>query len=140
VAIMGSDIIQKVDLDNLTLGGSFYVGSNPRHVVIDPTGRYLYVTLNAPGEVVKVDIATEQVIASMQTGEDCRSLAISTDGTALFVVNYLSDTVTTLRASDLAILQTVSTGVYPIGITYDAVTGDVWVAIYSGEILVFATR
>ncbi len=140
VAIMGSDVIQKVDLANLTLDGSFYVGSNPRHVVIDPTGRYLYVSLNAPGEVVKVDIATQQVIATRQTGEDCRSLAISTDGTALYVVNYLSDTVTMLRASDLGLLQTIPTGVYPVGITYDAVTGDVWVAVYSGEILVFATR
>jgi hypothetical protein len=45
-----------------------------------------------------------------------------------------------LRASDLAILQTVPTGVRPIGITYDAMTGDVGVAVYTGEILVFATR
>jgi YVTN family beta-propeller protein len=140
VAIMGSDVVQKVDLDNLTLGSSFYVGSNPRHVVIDPTGKYLYVSLNAPGEVVKVDIATEQVLATRQTGDQCRSLAISTDGTTLYVVNYLSDTVTMLRASDLAVLQTVPTGVHPIGITYDATTGDVWVAVYSGQILVFATR
>jgi YVTN family beta-propeller protein len=140
VAIMGSDIIQKVDLDNLTLGGSFPVGSNPRHLVIDPTGRYLYVSLNAPGEVVKVDIATQRVVATRQTGDQCRSLAISTDGTALYVVNYLSDTVTMLRASDLGILQTVPTGVRPIGITYDAMTGDVWVAVYTGQILVFATR
>ncbi len=140
VAIMGSDIIQKVDLDNLTLGGSFYVGVNPRHVVIDADGRYLYVSLNAPGEVVKVDIATERVVATRQTGDQCRSLAISTDGTALYVVNYLSDTVSLLRASDLAILQTVPTGVRPIGITYDAMTGDVWVAVYTGQILVFATR
>ena len=138
VAIMGSDIIQKVDLDNLTLGGSFYVGVNPRHVVIDPDGKYLYVSLNAPGEVVKVDIATERVVATRQTGDQCRSLAISTDGTALYVVNYLSDTVSLLRASDLAILQTVPTGVRPIGITYDAMTGDVWVAVYTGQILVFA--
>ena len=140
VAIMGSDIIQKVDLDNLTLGGSFPVGSNPRHLVIDPTGRYLYVSLNAPGEVVKVDIATQRVVATRQTGDQCRSLAISTDGTALYVVNYLSDTVTMLRAADLGILQTVPTGVRPIGITYDAMTGDVWVAVYTGQILVFATR
>ena len=67
-----------------------------------PDGQYLYVSLNAPGEVVKVDIATEHVIATGQTGDECRSLAISTDGTALYVVNYLSDTVTMLRASDLA--------------------------------------
>ena len=43
----------------------------------------------------------------MHTGSDCRSLAISTDGTALYVVNYLSNTVTELAASNLKILQVV---------------------------------
>jgi YVTN family beta-propeller protein len=71
---------------------------------------------------------------------DCRSLAISTDGTALYVVNYDSNTITKLRASDLSVLQTIATGVNPIGITYDATTGDVWVAVYTGQILVFADR
>ena len=37
-------------------------------------------------------------------------------------------------------IQTFPTGVHPIGITYDATTGDVWVAVYSGQILVLADR
>jgi YVTN family beta-propeller protein len=80
------------------------------------------------------------VVGSVHTGEECRSLAISTDGRSLYVVNYQSNTVTKLRSSDLAVLQTVSTGVHPIGITYDATIGDVWVAVYTGQILVFADR
>jgi len=39
-----------------------------------------------------------------------------------------------LRASNLAILQTEHTGTNPVGITYDARTNDVWVAVYTGEI------
>ena len=93
--------------------------------------------MNAPGEVIKVDLSNDQVVASAHTGQEARSLAISTDGTALYVVNYMSNTVTKLRATDLSALQTVSTGVNPIGITYDATTGNVWVAVYTGEILVF---
>ena len=108
--------------------------------MIDPTGRYLYVSLNAPGDVVKADLATRKVVAMVHTGADCRSLAISTDGTALYVDNYLSDTITVLRASDLAVLQTLPTGVNPVGISYDPVTGNVWVAVYTGELLVFADR
>jgi len=140
VAVMGGTQVNKVNLGTLTTQSSFYVGLNPRHVVIDPTGEYLYVSLNGPGEVVEVDLATDQVIATVQTGQQCRSLAISADGTALFVVNYASDTMTMLRASDLAVLQTVQTGYEPVGITYDGATGDVWVAIYSGQILVYATE
>jgi YVTN family beta-propeller protein len=87
-----------------------------------------------------VALDTDQVVASVYTGQDERSMAISTDGRSLYVVNYSSDTVTKLRASDMAVLQTISTGVHPIGITYDATTGDVWVAVYTGELLVFADR
>jgi YVTN family beta-propeller protein len=107
---------------------------------MDPAGQYLYVSLNAPGRAVKVALDTDQVVASVYTGQDERSMAISTDGRSLYVVNYSSDTVTKLRASDMAVLQTISTGVHPIGITYDATTGDVWVAVYTGELLVFADR
>jgi YVTN family beta-propeller protein len=140
VAIMGSDVVTKIDLATLSTDGSFYVGLNPRHVVISPDGKYLYVSLNSPGDVAKVSLAEDTVVASVHTGDQCRSLAVSADGTALFVVNYQSDTMTMLRASDLAVLQTVPTGNEPVGIAYDSTTGDVWVAVYSGQILVYATE
>jgi DNA-binding beta-propeller fold protein YncE len=128
VAIMGGDDVVKVNLATLTEEGSFLVGENPRYLVMDPAGHYLYASLNAPGEGVKVDLTDNQIEGSVHTGVDCRSLAMSTDGTALYVVNYDSSTTTKLRASD------------PIGITHDATTGDVWVAIYTGQILIFADR
>jgi YVTN family beta-propeller protein len=140
IAIMGGTQVVTVSLRTLTKTGEFYVGDNPRHVVIDPTGRYLYASLNGPGDVVKVDLTTDQVLDTVHTGSDCRSLAISSDGTALYVDNYLSNTITKLRASDLAVLQTVPTGVNPVGISYDPATGDVWVAVYTGQLLVFADR
>ena len=140
VAVMGSDVVNKVDLTTLKPAGSFNVGPNPRHLVISPDGRYLYASLNASGEVAKVDVATEEVVATQHTGTDARSLAISADGRSLYVVNYDSNTVTKLRASDLSVLQDFSTGEHPIGITYDANTGNVWVAVYSGQIMVLADR
>jgi YVTN family beta-propeller protein len=140
VAVMGSDIVTKVDLTTLKPAGSFNVGPNPRHLVISPDGRYLYASLNASGEVAKLDVATEEVVATQHTGTEARSLAISADGRSLYVVNYASNTVTKLRASDLSVLQDFSTGEHPIGITYDASTGNVWVAVYSGQIMVLADR
>jgi YVTN family beta-propeller protein len=137
VAIMGGDSIVKVNLKTLKIDGSIYVGDNPRSVVLGPDDHYLYASLNQPGDVVKLDLATNRVVAMVHTGSDCRSLAISSDGLSLFVVNYLSDTMTMLRTSDLAVLQSVPTGVNPVGVTYDPTTGDVWVAVYQGEILVY---
>ena len=64
-------------------------------------------------------------------------MAMSSDGTALYVVNYRSNTVTKLRASDMSGVQTVNTPSNPIGIAFEPATHRVWVACYSGEILVF---
>jgi DNA-binding beta-propeller fold protein YncE len=64
-------------------------------------------------------------------------MAISTDGTALFVVNYDSGTMAKVRAGDLHVLQTVGTNYHPIGITYDPVSGNVWVSCYGGTLMVF---
>ena len=140
VAIMGSNDIVKVNLQTLKIEGRFVVGDSPRHLVMSPDGRFLYASLNAPGEVAKIDLADDKVVATQQTGEQDRSLVIAADGRSLYVVNYDSDTITKLRASNLHIIQTFPTGVHPIGITYDATTGDVWVAVYSGQILVLADR
>lgn len=137
VAVMGGDTLAVVDLDTRRVVGSIYTGSNPRHVVISPNGQFLYVTLNQPGDVVKILRRTGRILGEVHTGQDCRSLAISANGTTLYVVNYLSDTMTMLRASDLKVLQTVPTGTNPVGITFDPVTGHVWVAVYTGEIMVF---
>jgi YVTN family beta-propeller protein len=116
VAEMGSSVVAVVDLQAMKVVGHIYSGINVRHVVIDPRGgAYLYASLNAPGDVVKINRASGRVVATVHTGAGCRSLAISTDGTALFVVNYDSNTMTMLRASDLTILRNRCDGNSPRG-------------------------
>jgi len=62
---------------------------------------------------------------------------ISDDGEFLYVVNYHSNTMSKVRTRDMSIQQTVNTKSNPIGITYDPETNQVWVACYSGTIMVF---
>jgi YVTN family beta-propeller protein len=137
VAIMGSTTIAKVHLDDFDVDWIYGVGSQPRHLVLDPRGRYLYATLNGSGRVVKIDLRTDQEVDGVETGGAPRSMAIAPDGLSLYVVNYESGTVSKVRTRDMRVLQTVSTNFHPIGITYDAGTGHVWVACYSGSIMVF---
>lgn len=137
IAVMGTRNIAKLDLATLALTWIQNVGNGPRHVVMDPAGRYLYVTLNADGQVAKIDLLTDQVVAKVATGSEPRSMAISTDGLSLYVVNYNSNTISKLATADLHVLQVVHTPSHPIGVTYDPSTSKVWVAAYSGAILVF---
>ena len=107
-------------------------------MVLSPDDRILYATLNGEDAVVAVDVATGDVLGRVQTGQRPRSMDISDDGTALYVVNYDSDTMSKIRTSDLAVLQQFDTAPRPIGITYDPLNDEVWVSTYSGAIHVFA--
>jgi len=137
VAVMGSYDIAVVDLNDFSLDWIKNIGNSPRHLSIDPGGQYLYATLNGEGTVAKIDLFTGKVLRKVVTGNAPRSMDISDDGEFMYVVNYHSNTMSKVRTSDMSIQQTVNTNANPIGITYDPETNQVWVACYSGTIMVF---
>jgi len=137
VAIMGSSNIAKVNLIDFSVEWLRNIGNAPRHLTIDPNGNYLYATLNGEGNVAKIDLKTGEVAKKVLTGKAPRSMTISDDGKLLYVVNYFSNTVSKVRTSDMKVLQKVKVNSSPIGITYDPETNQVWVACYSGSIMVF---
>jgi len=136
VAEMGGNRIHVINLEDFSIT-YIPIGSNPRAIVLSPDSTKLYVTLNLSGKVTAWDLIAKKSLGTVTTGKAARSLAISSDGTALFVVNFVSDTVSKLRTSDMKILQTIKVCNEPIGITYDAPTSRTWVACYGGSIKVF---
>lgn len=136
VAEMGGSHIHKIDLADFTKT-LIPIGSNPRAVVLSPDQSKLYVTMNLSGKVQAWDLLANKSIKSVKTGEAARSLDISSDGTALFVVNFKSDTVSKVRTSDMKVLQTIKVCNEPIGVTYDSSTNRTWVACYGGSLKVF---
>ncbi|MGQ4649657.1 peptidoglycan-binding protein [Lyngbya aestuarii] len=137
IAVMGSSDVAAVNLKDFSVEWLKNIGSSPRHLNIDPADRYLYTTLNGEGKVAKIDLSTGKVLKKVTTGNAPRSMTISDDGQFLYVVNYHSNTVSKVRTSDMKVLQSVNVNANPIGITYDPETKEVWVACYSGSILVF---
>ena len=136
VAEMGGSSIHEIDLTDFTKK-LIPIGVTPRAIVLSPDNTKMYVTLNLSGKVAAWDLVKNKSLGSVKTGKAARSLAISSDGTALFVVNYVSGTISKVRASDLKVLQTVKVCTSPIGITYDQPTSRTWVACYGGSIKVF---
>jgi YVTN family beta-propeller protein len=136
VAVMGSFDVAKIDLNTFAVQ-MFEVGNSPRHLVLSPDGSRLFVTLNGDDRVAEVNTGNLQVVTRVATGSQPRSMAISSDGQALYVVNYASNTVSILRASDMSIVRTFPVPDHPIGIAYEPTKHRVWVACYSGEILVY---
>jgi len=81
---------------------------------------------------------TNKAGKTVKTGSAARSLAISSDGSTLFVVNFKSDTMSKVRTSDMRVLETIRACNEPIGVTYDTPTGNTWVACYKGQIKIYS--
>ena len=136
VVEMGGSNIHRIDLGDFSKT-LIPIGVNPRAVELSPDNKTLYATLNVSGRVISWDLEANKAIKSVKTGATARSLAMSGDGSALFVVNFSSGTVTKLRSSDLSKVQTIKVCKEPIGITYDNATNRTWVACYEGSVKVF---
>ena len=139
VAEMGGNRIHVIDLEDFSVS-YIPIGSNPRAIVLSPDNSMMYVTMNLSGKVASWNLVANKAGKTVKTGQAARSLAISSDGTALFVVNFVSDTVSKLRTSDMKIMQTIKVCNEPIGITYDSPTSRTWVACYGGSIKVFDNK
>jgi len=139
VAEMGGNRIHVINLQDFTT--SFIpIGSNPRAIVLSPDNTTMYVTMNLSGRVASWNLVTNAAGKSVRTGEAARSLAISKDGSALYVVNYKSDTMSRVRTSDMKVTQNIKVCNEPIGITYDVPTRNTWVACYKGQIKIFSNN
>ncbi|MEY4174189.1 MAG: hypothetical protein RI900_1354 [Actinomycetota bacterium] len=141
VTVMGEAKILKIDLSsNGVIASVPGAGSTPRHLLLSPDNRYLYVSNNHENLVRKIDLQTGVVMGKARTGVETRTMAMAEDGASLYVVNYEDGTVSKVRTSDMEILQTEPSGVHPVGITYDPVTRQIWVANYAGTLRVFVDR
>ena len=139
VAEMGGNRIHRINLEDFSVK-YIPIGSNPRAIELSPDNSTLYATLNISGKVIAWDLATNKAIKAVATGKAARSLAISSDGSALFVVNFRSGTLSKVRTSDMKVLQNIKVCSEPIGVTYDSVYSRTWVACYGGSIKVFANQ
>ena len=116
------------------------IGSNPRAIVLSPDNTRMYVTMNLSGKVASWDLVANKAGKSVKTGEAARSLAISSDGSTMFVVNFKSNTMSKVRTSDMKVLETIKACSEPIGVTFDAPTGNTWVACYKGQIKIYSNN
>ncbi len=137
VAAMYADKLFKVDLTEGTSEVVMETGRKPRHLNLSPDGRYLFMAVSGADTVYKIDTETDQIVDQVVSGREPRSMTMSADGTALYVVNYYEPSVAKISTQEMEVLQKEPTDANPIGITYDPITHEVWVACYGGSLYVF---
>jgi len=137
VAEMGGNRIHEINLDDFSTS-YIPIGSNPRAIVLSPDDTKMYVTMNLSGRVASWDLIANKPGKSVRTGNKARSLALSSNGSELFVVNYSSNTLSKIDTSEMKVLETIKVCPEPIGVTYDNQTKNTWVACYRGQIKIYS--
>ncbi len=134
--VMGSTKLARISLEDFSVNFIKDVGKGPRHLCISPDNQWLYLTLNSENKVAKINLSTWEV-KKLKVGHQPRSMTISKDGKYLYLVNYNDNTFAKISTSTFEIVALTKTKTHPIGITYDDLKQEVWVACYSGYLMVF---
>src|SRR6266536_575495 len=125
-----------IDGDRQTAIGTFPLGKRPRGIKVSPDGASLFVALsgspnagpgvdpkslpppdrNADG-IGEIDAATYKVKRIIHAGNDPEQLAVSADGTKLYVANEDAAQVSVVDVATGKVVGTVKTGDEPEGVT-----------------------
>ncbi|WP_437202559.1 hypothetical protein [Planctomicrobium sp. SH664] len=101
VAVYGEDCILMLDADSGQVTGRIEVFAEPYSVVSSPDGSTLWATLEYPGRIVEIDVATAKIRREQQVGEFLRGLAIC--GDRLLVCEYLTGIVKAIDPQTLTV-------------------------------------
>ena len=80
----------------------------PFAVVLSPDGKILYLVNAGSNDLSVIDLSTNQGIAHIYVGANPRGIAITPDGTRVFVNNVLDGTLSVVDTKTLAIVETVT--------------------------------
>ncbi|HRI70427.1 MAG TPA: Ig-like domain-containing protein, partial [Polyangium sp.] len=84
------DTLGFVDVAKGQLIDALWVGDEPADVVVSPDGTKAYVSLATEDGIVVVDLAKREVTGRLATNKNATKLALSEDGSTLFVASYCS--------------------------------------------------
>ncbi len=99
IAIMGGASLTVVDNTTWKSEGSINVLSNPRHVVMDTSGR-LFVSYNSLGLIACIDAASGKQLFTAKTHAQPRTIILSKNHKFIFVTCYSSDYVDVYKIND----------------------------------------
>ena len=75
-----------------------------------------YVANLGSDTVSVVDIATQNVVATLPVGNDPDGVAATPDGSRVYVANFLSDNVSVIDTSNNTVIATIDVGTGPVGL------------------------
>lgn len=138
IAIMGGASIAVINHDTWKKEPAIAVASNPRHLVMDTSGR-LFVSYNKLAKVACIDAATGKTLFTAATHAQPRTIILSRNYRFLFVTCYSSDYVDVFKIGDTGFEKLVSLPCrgHPVGV--DIFENDnmleAWVCSYTNGLI-----
>jgi DNA-binding beta-propeller fold protein YncE len=96
VAVYADDRVRFVDGDSGEVTGQLEVFDEPYGVVSNAAGTKLYVTLDHPGRVLEIDVASRTIAREMQAGSFVRGLALAPAGDRVYATEYYTGNIVAL--------------------------------------------
>lgn len=104
VSLIAAGEVWKFDVATDTFQSKVRAGTSPANIVASPDGTQILATdwdIFNDGRAVRViEVASMQVIRQLTVGLAPHGISFSHDGQHVYVTNYLSDSISILRASD----------------------------------------
>jgi YVTN family beta-propeller protein len=91
----------------------------PLGLEISPDGKLLYVTCEAAGTVIVVDVAKQEKIDEIPVGRQPTGVTFSPDGNRAYISNRLDDSVSMIDVSRGKVVKTFNVGDEPHGLVVD---------------------
>jgi DNA-binding beta-propeller fold protein YncE len=109
-----------IDVAQRKVATKFTIAGNPFSILLSPDGRLLYVTQPAPGRVAVLAAKTGQTVCTAPYPGHPSLLALSVDGTVLFIAGTNETTIIAIDAQTCALQHTFRT---PEPVSWLAATG-----------------
>jgi 6-phosphogluconolactonase (cycloisomerase 2 family) len=139
---MGGATVAVIDNNGWTKLDDIKVASNPRHIVMDTSGR-LFVSYNKLARIACIDAASGKTLFTQSTAAQPRTIILSKNHQFLFVTCYSSDKVEVYKINDNSFTKLASLPCkgHPVGVDIfeDDNKLEAWVCSYTnGSISVFS--
>lgn len=128
VAALRQDRVDIYEAAGFKLLRRIPVREAPSHLVFSGDSRFVYVTLQDSGDVVAVEVATQQIVWQKRVGPAPAGIALHPDGERLIVGLIGANGVAVMRRGDGALLQTIPTGKGAHNLWHDRKRGRIYVS------------
>lgn len=128
VAQHNSDAVAVISTNTNTVQAQISTGSKPVGVAVSPDGTRLYVTnsltatasgggsLWIKGTLTVVDAVTRDALVAVIVGANPTGVAVSPDGSRVYVANAGSGTLSVISAASNTVTATIPVGANPVGV------------------------